>query len=108
MKSLFALCDLVKEYEMEDPSFVNKYLISIYGDNVAFGGDSTNKVFELYLKAKSRLRGHFNLTRFAGEDRKQIGLREKMLSGLHSISNSFVTTVNSGGAKSALYLLGLC
>ena len=52
----------LKKYEMEDPSFVNKFMHSIYVDDVAFGGHSTNEVFELYLKTKSRLaEGGFNL-----------------------------------------------
>ena len=62
----------IKKYEMEDPSFVNKCLhsIYIYVDDVAFGGDSKNEVFELYLKTKSRLaEGGINLRKFVSNDR---------------------------------------
>ena len=79
----------LKKYEMEDPSFVNKFMHSIYVDDVAFGGDSTNEVFELYLKTKSRLaEGGFNLRKFVSNDRglqekieRQEGLREMFTQG---------------------------
>eukprot|EP00731_Ephydatia_muelleri_P011218 Em0006g112a len=111
----------LKKYEMEDPSFVNKFMHSIYVDDVAFGGDSTNEVFELYLKTKSRLaEGGFNLMKFVSNDRglqekieRQEGLREMFTQGctVAQDDNSFAKTslsyqsdVNLGEQR----VLGIC
>ncbi|KAL5514973.1 hypothetical protein EMCRGX_G000071 [Ephydatia muelleri] len=111
----------LKKYEMEDPSFVNKFMHSIYVDDVAFGGDSTNEVFELYLKTKSRLaEGGFNLRKFVSNDRglqekieRQEGLREMFTQGctVAQDDNSFAKTslsyqsdVNLGEQR----VLGIC
>ena len=111
----------LKKNEMEDPSFVNKFMHSIYVDYVAFGGDSTNEVFELYLKTKSRLaEGEFNLRKFVSNDRglqekieRQEGLREMFTHGctVAQDDNSFAKTslsyqsdVNLGEQR----VLGIC
>ena len=102
---------------MEDPSFVNKFMHSIYVDDVAFGGDSTNEVFELYLKTKSRLaEGGFNLRKFVSNDRglqETRGLERDVHSGctVAQDDNSFAKTslsyqsdVNLGEQR----VLGIC
>ena len=106
-----------------DPSFVSKFLHSIYVDDVAFGGEGIKEVFELYLKTKSRLaEGGFNFRKFVSNDRvlqekieRQEDLREKMLTqGVTAVSqdeNSFAKTslgyqsdVNLGEQR----VLGIC
>jgi len=57
----------VCNYEAEDPQFVNDFLISLYVDdfNWGRGQDSAPEAFQLYTKAKSRMKeGGFNLRKW--------------------------------------------
>ena len=45
----------METYQHMDPTFVDKFLSSIYVDDVSLGGDNVDSTFELYLKSKLRL-----------------------------------------------------
>ncbi|KAK2546895.1 hypothetical protein P5673_033374 [Acropora cervicornis] len=63
----------VSNYEVEDPQFVNDFLSSLYVDDFNGGKDSVPEAFQLYTKAKSRMKeGGFNL-------RKRISNSEKLM-----------------------------
>ena len=46
----------VSNYEVEDPQFVNDFLSSLYVDDFNGGKDSVPEAFQLYSKAKSRMK----------------------------------------------------
>lgn len=49
-------------YINEDPGFVEKFLQSIYVDDIVSGADDVNEAYDLYTKAKRILQdGKFNL-----------------------------------------------
>ena len=55
----------VSNYEAEDPQFVNDFLSSLYVD------DSVSEAFQLYTKAKSRMKeGGFNLRKWISNSEK--------------------------------------
>ena len=55
----------IERYKEADPEFVEKFLRSIYVDNLSSGAPETNTGYELYLKSKLRLaEGGFNLRKF--------------------------------------------
>ena len=55
----------IERYKEADPEFVEKFLRSIYVDDLSSGAPETNKGYELYLKSKLRLaEGGFNLRKF--------------------------------------------
>lgn len=55
----------MKMYELTDPTFVEKFLSSIYVDDVSLGADNVDSTYELYLKAKVRLaEAGFKLRKF--------------------------------------------
>ena len=55
----------IERYKEADPEFVEKFLRSIYVDDLISGAPETNKGYELYLKSKLRLaEGGFNLRKF--------------------------------------------
>lgn len=57
------------KYRHTDESFVDKFLRSIYVDDVSFGANTVEAGFELYLKSKGYLReGGFNLRKFVSND----------------------------------------
>ena len=56
----------IERYEEEDPEFVERFLRSIYVDDLTSGGSEDDAVYEQYLKAKLRLaEGGFNLRKFS-------------------------------------------
>ena len=55
----------METYKSTDPEFVKKFLLSIYVDDVSFGSDGVQSTYDLYMKAKSRLKeGGFLLRKF--------------------------------------------
>ena len=55
----------VQQYKGIDPSFVLKFLRSVYVDDLTTGGVSIDYCYQLYRKSKSRLaEGGFNLRKF--------------------------------------------
>ena len=56
----------IERYEEEDPEFVERFLRSIYVDDLTSGGSEDDAVYEQYLKAKlRRAEGGFNLRKFS-------------------------------------------
>ena len=54
----------METYKSADPEFVQKFLSSIYIDDVSFGSDGVQSTYGLYQKAKSRLKeGGFCFTK---------------------------------------------
>ena len=52
----------METYTHIDPEFVEKFLSSIYVDDVSFGSDGVQSTYDLYQKAKNRLKeGGFHL-----------------------------------------------
>ena len=61
----------VSNYEVEDPQFVNDFLSSLYVDDFNGGKDSVPEAFQLYTKAKSRMKeGGFNLRKWISNSEK--------------------------------------
>ncbi|XP_044184810.1 uncharacterized protein LOC122964955 [Acropora millepora] len=61
----------VSNYEVEDPQFVNDFLSSLYVDDFNGGKDSVPEAFQLYSKAKSRMKeGGFNLRKWISNSEK--------------------------------------
>ena len=55
----------METYRNADPSFVDKFLSSIYVDDVSLGSNDVASTYKLYLKSKSRLaEAGFNLRKF--------------------------------------------
>ena len=55
----------IEQYKEADPEFVEKFLRSIYVDNLSSGASEVDAAYELYLKSKLRLaEGGFNLRKF--------------------------------------------
>lgn len=71
----------MQSYRPTDPLFVDKFLSSIYVDDVSFGAEEVNTTYELYLKSKLRLaEAGFRLRKFvtnSGELRQQIANNEQ-------------------------------
>ena len=61
----------VSNYEVEDPQFVNDFLSSLYEDDFNGCKDSVPEAFQLYTKAKSRMKeGGFNLRKWISNSEK--------------------------------------
>ena len=61
----------VSNYEAEDPQFANDFLSSLYVDDFNGGKDSVPEAFQLYTKAKSRMKeGGFNLRKWISNSEK--------------------------------------
>ena len=61
----------VSNYEAEDPQFVNDFLSSLYVDDFNGGKNSVPEAFQLYTKAKSRMKeGGFNLRKWISNSEK--------------------------------------
>ena len=61
----------VTNYESEDPQFVNEFLNSLYVDDFNGGKVNDSEAFELYSKAKCRMRdGGFNLRKWISNSQK--------------------------------------
>ncbi|XP_044183283.1 uncharacterized protein LOC122963962 [Acropora millepora] len=61
----------VSNYKVEDPQFVNDFLSSLYVDDFNGGKDSVHEAFQLYSKAKSRMKeGGFNLRKWISNSEK--------------------------------------
>ena len=61
----------VTSYESEDPQFVNEFLNSLYVGDFNGGKNNDSEVFELYSKARSRMRdGGFNLRKWISNSQK--------------------------------------
>ena len=55
----------METYHQADPLFVDKFLSSIYVDDVSFRPDQVDSTYELYLKSKLWLaEAGFNLRKF--------------------------------------------
>ena len=55
----------IEQYKEADPEFVEKFLRSIYVDDLSSGASKVDAAYELYLKSKLRLaEGGFNLRKF--------------------------------------------
>ena len=55
----------IGQYEQCDPSFIQKFLESIYVDDFTSGKSDVDRTFELYVKSKLRLKeAGFNLRKF--------------------------------------------
>ena len=70
----------IQGYQPDDPSFVAKFLNSIYVDDLTFGADSVDEAFELYTKSKDQLlEAGFNLRKFSSNSTdllERIGQKE--------------------------------
>lgn len=70
----------IGQYKECDPSFTQKFLESIYVDDLTSGNGYVDRTFELYVKSKLRLKeARFNLRKFvtiSEELRKRIGKNE--------------------------------
>ena len=65
----------VSNYETEEPQFVNDFLSSLYVDDFNGGKDSVPEAFQLYTKAKSRMKeGGFNLRKWISNSEKLMQL----------------------------------
>ena len=61
----------VSNYEAEDPQFVNDFLSSLYVDDFNGGKDSVPEAFQLYTKAKSRMKeGGFSRRKWISNSEK--------------------------------------
>ena len=82
----------IRKYENEDPKFVARFLRAIYVDDVTYGGNDIEDVFQLYLKTKKRLlEGGFNIRKFVSNDfqlQARIQEEEKHLKSLHLMVNT--------------------
>ena len=59
----------IEQYKEADPEFVEKFLRSIYVDDLSSGASEVDAAYELYLKSKLRLaEGGFNLRKFVSND----------------------------------------
>lgn len=71
----------MRRYQEIDPVFVDKFLSSIYVDDVSLGSSDVESTYELYLKSKSRLaEAGFKLRKFvtnSGELRCRINANEQ-------------------------------
>ena len=55
----------IEQYKDSDPQFVEKFVRSIYVDDVTYGSGDVEEAYQLYLSSKSRLaEGGFNLRQF--------------------------------------------
>ena len=55
----------IKQYSHIDPQFVEKFIQSIYVDDVTYGSSDVEEAYQLYLSSKNRLaEGGFNLRKF--------------------------------------------
>ena len=61
----------MSSYEHMDPQFVNDFLSSLYVDDFNGGKDSVPEAFELYTKARSRMKeAGFNLRKWISNSKK--------------------------------------
>ena len=71
----------MRRYQEIDPLFVDKFLSSIYVDDVSLGSNDVESTYELYLKSKSRLaEAGFKLRKFvtnSEELRSQVDTNEQ-------------------------------
>ena len=71
----------VRKYQESDPLFVDKFLSSIYVDDVSLGSGDVESTYELYLKSKSRLaEARLKLRKFvtnSDELRRRIGANQQ-------------------------------
>ena len=55
----------IEKYRKEDPSFVDTFTRSLYGDDITYGANDDVEAYKLYSKSKCRLAtGGFNLRKF--------------------------------------------
>lgn len=82
----------MERYRDRDPLFVDKFLSSIYVDDVSLGSTDVDATYELYLKSKTRLaEAGFKLRKFVTNSSdlyRQIQLNEQ----LESVCNHDTTT----------------
>ena len=73
----------MRRYQAIDPLFVDKFLSSIYVDDVSLGSNDVESTYELYLKSKSRLaEAGFKLRKFitnSDELRSRVDANEEII-----------------------------
>ena len=75
----------IERYREEDPEFVERFLRSIYVDDLSSGAPESDTGYELYWKSKVRLaEGGFNLRKFVSNSAE---LMERIQCNESSISN---------------------
>jgi hypothetical protein len=61
----------IGQYEIVDPTFVQRFLENIYVDDLSAGGASVSDTYEFYVKSKLRLaEGGFNLRKFMSNSKE--------------------------------------
>ena len=76
----------IGQYEQCDPSFTQKFLESVYVDDLTSGDGDVDRTFELYVKSKLRLKeAGFNLRKFVTNSEE---LRERIEKNERSASRS--------------------
>ena len=76
----------IGQYEQCDPSFTQKFLESVYVDDLTSGDGDVDRTFELYVKSKLRLKEEgFNLRKFVTNSEE---LRERIEKNERSASSS--------------------
>ncbi|CAB4019970.1 PREDICTED: uncharacterized protein LOC107346460 [Paramuricea clavata] len=61
----------IGQYEIVDPTFVERFLENIYVDDLSAGGASVSDTYEFYVKSKLRLaEGGFNLRKFMSNSKE--------------------------------------
>ena len=76
----------IGQYEQCDPSFTQKFLESIYVDDLTSGDSNVDRTFELYVKSKLHLKeAGFNLQKFVTNSEE---LRERIEKNERSASRS--------------------
>ena len=94
----------MQKYKSEDPGFVDKFLSSIYVDDVSSGTDNESDTYELYLKSKLRLaEAGFRLRKFVTNSS---GLRERITTNERSsaptVAQDVVSEEDQSYAKDSL------
>ena len=93
----------IEQYKEADPEFVEKFLRSIYVDDLSSGASEVDAAYELYLKSKLRLaEGGFNLRKFASNCPE---LTSRIQYNETTKSNTDTSSVKPGHAQSSQALL---
>ncbi|XP_068675693.1 uncharacterized protein [Montipora foliosa] len=95
----------IEQYKEADPEFVEKFLRSIYVDDliISSGASEVDAAYELYLKSKLRLaEGGFNLRKFVSNSPE---LTNRIQSNETRKSNADTSSVESGHLQSSQALL---
>ena len=92
----------METYKYIDPDFVEKFLPSIYVDDVSFGSDWVQSTY-LYQKAKSHLKeGGFHLRKFITTQKSYITWLQSMNSSISPVNDAQVKEEDQSYTKCAL------